>query len=173
MELAQCTSRLLCAAKLSHREARRLTNPKRTVSKQKKTALELEARVGSSRRTLVAVNARASGGAAESDTSTAVVTGKPESGRFQVSQGYPMPFGATARDGGVNFAIYSANAVSAVLCLISLSDLQDVSFIRFLRLCCSSCANIPLCDAPITRTLNLSDLIGEWNRIAKLLISIK
>ncbi|XP_062158376.1 isoamylase 1, chloroplastic isoform X2 [Alnus glutinosa] len=125
MELAQCTSRLLCAAKLSHREARRLTNPKRTVSKQKKTALELEARVGSSRRTLVAVNAKASGGAAESDTSTAVVTGKPESWRFQVSQGYPMPFGATARDGGVNFAIYSANAVSAVLCLISLSDLQD------------------------------------------------
>lgn len=135
MELAQCTSRLICAGKLSPREARRLTNPKRTVPKQKKTALKLETRVGDSRGSLVAVNARASGGAAEADASTAVVTEKPELGRFQVSRGYPTPFGATARDGGVNFAIYSGNAVSAVLCLISLSDLQEVSFIRFLRLC--------------------------------------
>lgn len=134
MEFAQCTSRLLCAGKLSPREARRITNPTRTVPKQQKTALQLETRVGNSRRSLVAVNARASGGAAEAETSTAVVTEKPESGRFRVSQGYPTPFGATARDGGVNFAIYSGNAVSAVLCLISLSDLQDVSFIRFLRL---------------------------------------
>ncbi|XP_059453275.1 isoamylase 1, chloroplastic [Corylus avellana] len=125
MEFAQCTSRLLCAGKLSPREARRITNPTRTVPKQQKTALKLETRVGNSRRSLVGVNARASGGAAEAETSTAVVTEKPESGRFRVSQGYPTPFGATARDGGVNFAIYSGNAVSAVLCLISLSDLQD------------------------------------------------
>ncbi|KAE8125963.1 hypothetical protein FH972_020723 [Carpinus fangiana] len=125
MEFAQCTSRLLCAGKLSPRGARRLTNPTRTVPKQQKTALKLETRVGNSRRSLVAVNARASDGAAEAETSTAVVTEKPESGRFQVSQGYPTPFGATARDGGVNFAIYSGNAVSAVLCLISLSDLLD------------------------------------------------
>ncbi|OIV93609.1 hypothetical protein TanjilG_04841 [Lupinus angustifolius] len=44
---------------------------------------------------------------------------------FQVSRGYPSPFGATLRDGGVNFAIYSLNALSATLCLITLSDFQD------------------------------------------------
>ncbi|XP_015955251.1 isoamylase 1, chloroplastic [Arachis duranensis] len=58
------------------------------------------------------------------ETDTAVVE-KPQLGsRFQVSRGYPAPLGATPQDGGVNFAIYSLNAVSATLCLISLSDLQ-------------------------------------------------
>jgi isoamylase len=46
--------------------------------------------------------------------------------KFQVFEGHPSPFGATVRDGGVNFAIFSANAVSATLCLISLSDLPEV-----------------------------------------------
>ncbi|KAJ0037594.1 hypothetical protein Pint_22575 [Pistacia integerrima] len=45
--------------------------------------------------------------------------------RFKVSQGNPTPFGATARDGGVKFCIFSSNAVSATLCLITLSDLQE------------------------------------------------
>ncbi|CAI0387282.1 unnamed protein product [Linum tenue] len=45
-------------------------------------------------------------------------------GKFQVSEGHPAPFGATARDGGVNFSVYSSNAVAAALCLISLSDLS-------------------------------------------------
>ncbi|KAI9124532.1 hypothetical protein K1719_004454 [Acacia pycnantha] len=49
---------------------------------------------------------------------------QPLSSRFHISRGYPMPFGATLRDGGVNFAIYSANATSATLCLITLSDLR-------------------------------------------------
>ncbi|KAH9805595.1 isoamylase 1 [Citrus sinensis] len=55
---------------------------------------------------------------------TAVIK-KPQSQRFQVSKGYPTPFGATLRDGGVNFSIFSSNAVSATLCLITLSDLQE------------------------------------------------
>lgn len=61
---------------------------------------------------------------------TAVIE-KPQSQRFQVSKGHPTPFGATLRDGGVNFSIYSSNAVSATLCLITLSDLQEVNFLVF------------------------------------------
>lgn len=45
--------------------------------------------------------------------------------RFEVSEGSPAPFGATVRDGGINFAIFSAHSVSATLCLITLSDLQQ------------------------------------------------
>ncbi|KAK7358457.1 hypothetical protein VNO77_00385 [Canavalia gladiata] len=59
------------------------------------------------------------------ETETAVVE-KPQSGtRFQVFKGYPSPLGATARDGGVNFAISSLNALSATLCLFTLSDFQN------------------------------------------------
>ncbi|KAK6944677.1 Glycoside hydrolase, family 13, N-terminal [Dillenia turbinata] len=49
---------------------------------------------------------------------------KPKRRRFQAFQGYPTPFGATPSDGGVNFAIFSGNAISATLCLITLSDLE-------------------------------------------------
>ncbi|XP_057995639.1 isoamylase 1, chloroplastic isoform X2 [Hevea brasiliensis] len=66
--------------------------------------------------------ARRDGGA---EVETAVVVDKPKLGKFQVTEGYPAPFGATASDGGVNFAVYSANAVSASLCLISLDDLLE------------------------------------------------
>lgn len=59
------------------------------------------------------------------EVETAVVE-KPILRRFQVSQGYPTPFGATAREGGVNFAICSTNATSAILCFMSLSDLPEV-----------------------------------------------
>ncbi|KAJ0030474.1 hypothetical protein Pint_13943 [Pistacia integerrima] len=59
----------------------------------------------------------------EAELETAVIE-KPKR-RFKVSQGNPTPFGATARDGGVNFCIFSSNAVSATLCLITLSDLQE------------------------------------------------
>ncbi|XWS52299.1 hypothetical protein CRYUN_Cryun11dG0056100 [Craigia yunnanensis] len=71
---------------------------------------------------MVAIKARVEGAA---DAETAVVEKPKLIKRFQVSEGYPAPFGATLRDGGVNFAIYSANAVSATLCLITLSDLQQ------------------------------------------------
>lgn len=60
----------------------------------------------------------------ETDFETAVIE-KPKQ-RFKVSQGDPTPYGATFRDGGVNFCIFSSNAVSATLCLITLSDLQEV-----------------------------------------------
>ncbi|XP_044464642.1 isoamylase 1, chloroplastic [Mangifera indica] len=59
----------------------------------------------------------------ETDFETAVIE-KPKQ-RFKVSQGDPTPYGATFRDGGVNFCIFSSNAVSATLCLITLSDLQE------------------------------------------------
>ncbi|KAF9617544.1 hypothetical protein IFM89_037356 [Coptis chinensis] len=61
-----------------------------------------------------------------SDGETAVVIEKPKVVReYKVFQGSPMPFGATAKDGGVNFAVHSSAAVSATLCLISLTDLQE------------------------------------------------
>lgn len=65
------------------------------------------------------------------ETETAIIQ-KPVSQRFKVFDGNPLPFGATACDGGINFAIFSSNAVSAILCLISLSDLQNVRFYIFL-----------------------------------------
>ncbi|KAL8488298.1 hypothetical protein ACS0TY_024539 [Phlomoides rotata] len=60
------------------------------------------------------------------DAETAVVVEKPppKPRRFEVFPGHPTPFGATVREGGVNFAVYSSNASSATLCLISLSDLR-------------------------------------------------
>ncbi|KAK4478940.1 hypothetical protein RD792_014447 [Penstemon davidsonii] len=62
-----------------------------------------------------------------SETDTAVVVDKPPQlpPRFEVFSGYPTPFGATWRDGGVNFAVFSRNATSATLCLISLTDLPE------------------------------------------------
>lgn len=46
--------------------------------------------------------------------------------QFEVSRGFPSPFGATAQEDGVNFAIYSLNAHSATLCLFTLSDFKNV-----------------------------------------------
>ncbi|KAJ6673192.1 GLYCOGEN DEBRANCHING ENZYME [Salix viminalis] len=65
--------------------------------------------------------------AARDGVDTAVVEEEegPKLRKFLVFEGHPAPFGATVRDGGVNFAIFSANAVSATLCLISLSDLHE------------------------------------------------
>lgn len=47
-------------------------------------------------------------------------------GNFEVLKGSALPFGATAVDGGVNFAIYSSNSVSASICLMSKTDLLQV-----------------------------------------------
>ncbi|CAH2058675.1 unnamed protein product [Thlaspi arvense] len=61
-----------------------------------------------------------------SEAENVVVVEKPtQSERFLVSGGLPSPFGATVRDDGVNFSVYSANSVSATICLISLSDLRQ------------------------------------------------
>ncbi|KAJ8770189.1 hypothetical protein K2173_011524 [Erythroxylum novogranatense] len=59
------------------------------------------------------------------ETGADVLLEKSKSRKYVVSRGYPAPLGATARDGGVNFAICSANAVSAKLCLIALSELPE------------------------------------------------
>lgn len=65
----------------------------------------------------------------------AVVEKPPLSKRFLVSDGLPSPFGATVRDDGVNFSVYSSNSVSATICLISLSDLRQVSRFPHARVC--------------------------------------
>lgn len=78
-----------------------------------------------SRSSTLVVKARDGGGGTELE-SAALVVEAPKLRRLQALQGRPTPFGATARDGGVNFAIYSANAVSATLCLFSPLDLEEV-----------------------------------------------
>ncbi|CAH8265364.1 unnamed protein product [Arabidopsis lyrata] len=61
-----------------------------------------------------------------SEAENVAVVEKPlKSERFLVSNGLPSPFGATVRDDGVNFSVYSTNSVSATICLISLSDLRQ------------------------------------------------
>lgn len=68
------------------------------------------------------VKASIGGGGADIET---VVLDKPKLSRFEASEGHPAPFGATPRNGGVNFSIFSSNAVSATLCLFSSSDLHE------------------------------------------------
>lgn len=62
------------------------------------------------------------------DADTAVVVEKPppKPRPFKIFPGRPAPFGATLRDGGVNFVVYSSNATSISLCLIGLRDLPEV-----------------------------------------------
>lgn len=82
---------------------------------------------------MLAVNAAIDGGG-ESDTKAVVVEKPLPYGlrrRFEVFSGHPAPFGATARDGGINFAVFSSNATSAALCLISLADLPEVILSEF------------------------------------------
>ncbi|KAK2439290.1 isoamylase 3, chloroplastic [Trifolium repens] len=54
--------------------------------------------------------------------------------QFQVSNGYPYPFGATVQEDGVNFAIYSLNALSATLCLFTLSDFKNNQVTEYINL---------------------------------------
>ncbi|KAM7477644.1 hypothetical protein LguiA_025857 [Lonicera macranthoides] len=76
-------------------------------------------------RQLVVVNAsEEGGGGVEVETAVAEKPAVVRRG-FEVLDGYPMPFGATVKDGGVNFAVYSSNATSVTLCLINLSDLPQ------------------------------------------------
>ncbi|KAI7987219.1 hypothetical protein LOK49_LG13G00117 [Camellia lanceoleosa] len=63
--------------------------------------------------------------ASDGGAEVVVVEKPPKLQRFQVFDGSPTPFGATARDGGVNFAVYSSNALSATLCFMTLSDLHQ------------------------------------------------
>ncbi|XP_031499987.1 isoamylase 1, chloroplastic isoform X2 [Nymphaea colorata] len=57
--------------------------------------------------------------------SRTIVIERPKLKAFEVLAGTPFPFGATGRDGGVNFAIISGSATSVTLCLISVSDLKE------------------------------------------------
>lgn len=67
------------------------------------------------------------------DADVAVVVEKPppKPRLFKVFPGSPTPFGATLRDGGVNFAVYSSNATSISLCLIRLLDLPEVELLMY------------------------------------------
>ncbi|KAH0993546.1 hypothetical protein GBA52_005029 [Prunus armeniaca] len=110
---------------LLHQNPQRIafSNGRRQKSNQKKKSLNWRMR-GFGNETPVLVVKASNGGAGTDVVETAVVD-RPKLRRFQVSQGHPSPFGATTRDGGVNFAVYSANAVSVTLCLITLSDLEE------------------------------------------------
>ncbi|CAN6452621.1 unnamed protein product [Victoria cruziana] len=57
--------------------------------------------------------------------SRTIVIDRPKLKTFEVLAGSPFPFGATGRDGGVNFAIISGGATSVTLCLISMTDLKE------------------------------------------------
>ncbi|MBA0841797.1 hypothetical protein Goarm_001659 [Gossypium armourianum] len=115
MDLIRCSSCFQHSPTLIAPTFRHQTTPKPNLT----TISNNHATVSTTR---MVVKARG-GGAAEAETALA---DKPKVlKRFQVSEGHPAPFGATILDGGVNFAIYSANATSATLCLIALSDLQQ------------------------------------------------
>ncbi|KAH1037993.1 hypothetical protein J1N35_039736 [Gossypium stocksii] len=115
MDLIRCTSCFQHSPTLVAPTFRHQTTPKLNLT----TISNNHATVSTTR---MVVKARG-GGAAEAET--ALVDKPKVLKRFQVSEGHPAPFGATIQDGGVNFAIYSANATSATLCLIALSDLQQ------------------------------------------------
>ncbi|TYH75297.1 isoamylase 1, chloroplastic isoform X1 [Gossypium raimondii] len=115
MDLIRCTSCFQHSPTLIAPTFRHRTTPKPNLT----TISNNHATVSTTR---MVVKARG-GGAAEAET--ALVDKPKVLKRFQVSDGHPAPFGATIQDGGVNFAIYSANATSATLCLIALSDLQQ------------------------------------------------
>ncbi|TXG61130.1 hypothetical protein EZV62_012493 [Acer yangbiense] len=133
MDLIQSTSRLLYGSNLINIQAFNKLNLKPTSfynnhQKRKNTCNsesfgDLFTKFATQDSPLV-VKARKNDGGGGAMVETAVVE-KPDSRRFQVSEGCPTPFGATARDGGVNFSIYSSNAVSATLCLITLADLHQ------------------------------------------------
>ncbi|XP_058732182.1 isoamylase 1, chloroplastic isoform X2 [Vicia villosa] len=66
------------------------------------------------------------------ETEIAVV--KIDKPQFEVSRGFPSPFGATAQEDGVNFAVYSLNAQSATLCLFTLSDFKNNKVTEYIAL---------------------------------------
>ncbi|XWS73291.1 hypothetical protein CRYUN_Cryun02cG0115600 [Craigia yunnanensis] len=118
MDLTRCASCFQYAPKLIPPSFRQQTTPKPNFT----TISNNHATISMTR---MVVKARGGGGGGAAEAETAVVEKPKLIKRFQVSEGHPAPFGATLRDGGVNFAIYSANAVSATLCLITLSDLHQ------------------------------------------------
>lgn len=88
------------------------------------------------------------------DADTAVVVEKPppKPRLFEVLPGRPTPFGATLRDGGVNFAVYSRNAALVSLCLIRLRDLPEVELTVF------RIAWIDFCDAKCNLCIDVCEI---------------
>ncbi|GAB4838264.1 Iron-sulfur assembly protein 1 [Ancistrocladus abbreviatus] len=118
MELAQCTSSSPYNPKLFNFQTSYQFPLNRSKTSLIVSGFEKKGGVKS-----FVVNARDKGAGAEVET---LVIEKPKKvKRYEVFEGYPTPLGATAMDGGVNFAIFSGNSVSATLCLISVSDLQE------------------------------------------------
>ncbi|GAV56944.1 Alpha-amylase domain-containing protein/CBM_48 domain-containing protein [Cephalotus follicularis] len=120
MELTHCTSCLQHSPTnstqfLLNMKSKTFHNQSQIQSQKRNISKSLASNKNNS---AIAIKAR------EAGAETAVIE-KPKLRRFQVFQGYPMPFGATLRDGGINFAIYSANAISATLCLITPNDLGE------------------------------------------------
>lgn len=118
MHLTHCTSRCLLKPKLTPKPILDCSHPMRTRMRNVSNSNSKPLAFADVFKNLV-VKARK-----EAELETAVIE-KPKR-LFKVSLGDPTPFGATARDGGVNFCIFSSNAVSAALCLVTLSDLQEV-----------------------------------------------
>jgi hypothetical protein len=50
-------------------------------------------------------------------------------GACRVLAGMPAPLGATALAGGVNFAVYSGDAIAAALCLFTPDDIKAVGLL--------------------------------------------
>ncbi|CAN1185774.1 Isoamylase 1, chloroplastic [Linum perenne] len=123
MELIHSASRSLFLPKLAHHSPNSLGRLRTTKSAPSELGTFINSNRNSPRRIIVCAAREASVEISEPD----LVVRERKLRRFQVSEGHPAPFGATARDGGVNFSVYSSNASSATLCLISLSDLSKGS----------------------------------------------
>ncbi|XP_073289894.1 isoamylase 1, chloroplastic isoform X1 [Primulina huaijiensis] len=76
---------------------------------------------------IVVMNNASEGG--EADTAVVVQTPSTKPRRFEVLSGYPTPFGASSRDGGVNFVVSSGSATSVTLCLMGISDLPECGLV--------------------------------------------
>ncbi|KAJ4975662.1 hypothetical protein NE237_000768 [Protea cynaroides] len=130
MELARSAAFFCCTRKCipGEGECRKLYSNSNSreergiICKKRKKGLSVRVIPKSSESFTRSLVVKASDGGVE--VKTAVVE-KPRVRTFEIYRGSPMHFGATAQDGGVNFAVYSSNAMSATLCLISLSDLQE------------------------------------------------
>ncbi|KAK9097703.1 hypothetical protein Syun_024748 [Stephania yunnanensis] len=125
MELVQSAPSLIRASDCGFRSAKWRNSMFWTDSLQELESRECRSSAIRSVRKTKSFAIKASGGEGGVEATETTVVEKPRLRRFEVLVGSPMPFGATAMDGGVNFAIHSSCAVSATLCLMSVSDLEE------------------------------------------------
>lgn len=118
----------LCDSKLRFLECRRRNSKQNVVRGRRRSDIRFDLDVNwiHSRMNASVTRARNRGAEVGTKVTMAEEVEVSNLNRFEVFDGTPTPFGATTREGGINFAIYSANAVSATLCLINLFDLQEV-----------------------------------------------